>query len=101
FALQHRGHAFQACAGVHAGLGQRIELAGSVTVELHEDQIPNLDISAAVATENTIFVAEVAGRGAHVVVNLRARPAGAGIAHGPEVIFHAHGEDTFFGSADF
>src|SRR5205085_11891666 len=101
FALQHRGHSLQTGAGIHARLGQRIEFAGRVAIELHEDQIPDLDIAAAVAAKGAILVAEVAGGRAHVVVDLRARPARAGIAHGPEVIFHAHGEDALFGRANF
>src|SRR5260370_35008776 len=32
-------------------------------------------------------------------MDLTARAAGAGVTHGPEIIFGAHGEDTFFGDA--
>ena len=47
-ALQHRGDALQPHAGVDRGLGQRMHLAVLVAVELHEDQVPDLDVAVAV-----------------------------------------------------
>src|SRR3954462_1383237 len=38
-------------------------------------------------------MAFIAGSWTHVVVNLAARTAGAGITHRPEVVLHAHRED--------
>ncbi len=47
-ALHHGGDALQAHAGIHRGLGQRRQLAVGGAVELHEDQIPDLDVAVAV-----------------------------------------------------
>src|SRR5690606_14591031 len=46
--LQHGGNALQAHAGVHAGLGKRVHRALRVALELHEHQIPDLDVAVAV-----------------------------------------------------
>ena len=46
--LQHRGQALEAHAGVNAGLGQRRHHARGVAAELHEHEIPDLDIAVAV-----------------------------------------------------
>ena len=82
--LHDRRQALQAHAGVHRGLGQGAELAAGVAVELHEDQVPDLDVAVAVGIRRT-------GRatgdpGAMVVEDLGTGTAGAGIAHGPEVV---------------
>ena len=98
-ALHHGRHALQAGAGVDGRLGQRAHLAVGLAVELHEDQIPDFDVAAALAGEGAIGVAGVARRRAHVVIDLAARTAGAGVAHLPEVILHAHLEDAAGGDA--
>jgi hypothetical protein len=82
--LQHRGQPLQAHAGVDAGLGQRRERAGGVALELHEHQVPDLDVAVAV-------LLGAAGRpaldlGTVVVEDLGARAAGAGVGHLPEVV---------------
>ena len=49
--LQHGGHALEPHAGVDPGLGQRRhrEAAGAfLAVELHEHQVPDLDVAVAV-----------------------------------------------------
>ena len=46
--LQHRGQALQAHAGVDALLGQRRHVALRVAAELHEHEIPDLDVAVAV-----------------------------------------------------
>ena len=88
-ALEDGGDAFEAHAGVHAGFRQRRERAAGVAIELHEDEIPDFDVAAAVAGKFAIGVAFFGGGRAHVVENFAARAAGAGIAHGPEIIFEA------------
>ena len=85
--LHHGREALEPHAGIHRGRRQRGERAGFVPVELHEDQIPDLEM-AVVALE---FRAEV-------VVDLGAGPAGAGIAHGPEVLRSRKGGDPCSGT---
>src|SRR6516165_12326880 len=63
-------------------------------VELHEHQVPDLDIPPALAAEPAVGVSGVTRLGSHVVMNFAARSAGTGVAHLPEVIFHSPGEDA-------
>src|SRR5437868_7594558 len=56
-------------------------------VERHEHQIPDLDIPTAIASELAIGMPLVRRGRAHVVMNLAARTAGAGVAHLPEIVF--------------
>ena len=85
YVLHHRGHALQSHAGVHRGLGQRIQCAVLVAVVLHKHQVPDLNI--------TIQVVILATRGAAghirpvIVKQLGTGAAGAGIAHLPEIFF--------------
>ncbi|MNS87818.1 hypothetical protein D3C72_1217730 [compost metagenome] len=82
--LQHRGDALQAHAGVHARLGQRRHVALLVAVELHEHEVPDLDVAVAV------FLGRSRGAApdvrAVVVEDFRARAARAGVGHLPEVV---------------
>src|SRR5258708_2552783 len=71
-------------------------LAGPKAVELHEDEIPDFNVAAAVAGEFAIGVAEIGGFGAHVVMNLAAWAAWAGVAHGPEVFFQTWNRNDAF-----
>src|SRR5271169_4461529 len=57
FGLQHRGSALEAHARVDGWFGKGIELAGSVAIELHEDEVPDFDVAAAVAGKLAIGVA--------------------------------------------
>src|SRR5690606_17491244 len=52
-ALQHRGDALQAHAGVDAGGRQRQQGAVGLAVELHEHQVPDLDVAVAVLVGRT------------------------------------------------
>ena len=67
-----------------------------VAIELHEDEVPELDVAAAIlrTREGAIRVSERTGSGAKVVVNLGAWPAGAGIAHGPKIVMLIHAKDA-------
>ncbi len=94
--LQHRGHSLQAHARIDRWLGQRIQLPAGVAVELHEDEIPQLDIASAVAAEFAVGVALIGRDHTHVVMNLAARTAGAGVAHLPEIVFQTELEDAVF-----
>ena len=83
-ALQHRGDPFQAHARVNRRLGQGLQAALGVPVELHEDQVPDLHEAVAIrvgaARRPPWRVRAV------VVKNLAARAARAGLAHGPEIV---------------
>ncbi len=53
------------------GFGRGLRLAAGVAIELHEDQIPDFDVAAAIAGELAIGVALIGGGRAHVVVRFR------------------------------
>ncbi len=94
-ALEDGGGALQPHAGVDRRTGQIDAFAPAKLLELHEDQVPDLDETVAV-------FAVTAGRAAGefwpvVVEDLRARPAGPGIAHGPEVVRRGDAQDAVFG----
>ncbi len=82
-ALQHRGHSFEPGTGVDRRPGQGRQVPTGVTVELHEHQVPDLEVAAALGTL-------VPGDGRQprraIDVDLAARPAGPGLAHRPEVV---------------
>ncbi len=82
--LQDGGQALQPHAGVHAGRGQRRDRAVLRHVELHEHVVPDLDKAVAV------FVGAARGAAGDVVAvvveDFRARAAGAGVGHHPEVV---------------
>ncbi|MNG70408.1 hypothetical protein D3C79_287930 [compost metagenome] len=82
--LQHRGNAFQAHTGIYRRFWQRQHSAVRLAVELHENDVPDLDVTIAIlfraawrATPDVIAV---------IVEDLGARAAWAGIAHLPEVV---------------
>ena len=103
--LQHGGQAFQAHAGVDAGLGQLVHHTVFGAVELHEDVVPDLDVAVAVLLRRA---GRAAGHvGTVVVKDLGAGAAGAGVAHHPEVVGHvaaalvvADAHDALGGQAD-
>ena len=74
-ALHDRREPLQPQPGVHRRGGQGGEAALPVPVELHEDQVPDL--------QEPVVAGEVR---ALVVVDLRAGAAGAGVPHRPEVL---------------
>ena len=90
-ALQHGGDALEPHAGVDRRARQVDPFAVAQGLELHEDEIPDLDEAVAVCVRR-------AGRTARNVVpviveNLRARPAGAGVAHRPEIVAGRDADD--------
>ena len=91
-ALQNAGHALQSHPGVDRGARQRLALLLRHLLELHEDQVPEL--------EETIAVLVGAARWsapdmlATVDEYLRARTARAGIAHRPEIIRGRNADDA-------
>ncbi len=97
-ALQDRGDALEPHAGVDRRPRQRRHRAARVAVELHEDEVPDLEPPVALARG-----AEApAARGfpgaremvALVEVDLRARAARPRVAHRPEVVLLAEPEDV-------
>ena len=83
------------------GFGSGVTSPVALAIELHEDQIPDFDVAAAVAAECAIGVALIGSRRAHVVMDFAARAARAGIAHGPEVFLQpGNGDDAVARRAD-
>src|SRR5690606_451001 len=76
------------------GPRQGFETAALVAVELHEDQVPDLQPAVAVAGADAADLGIAAELLAPVVHDLAARPAGAGVAHGPEVVLLPQADDA-------
>jgi len=98
-ALDDRGDALEAHAGVHVLRGQRGEGAVGVGVVLDEDVVPDLDAAGVGAVDQRGPLGLLLGRGlpragAQVDVDLGARTAGAGLAHHPEVVLLAAVDDV-------
>src|SRR5277367_5051158 len=93
--FEYGGGTFEAHASVHRRLRQGIEVAGSVAIELHEYEVPDFDVAAAVAGESAVSCCAlwcsrvVNGCDTHIVENFAARAARPCVAHGPEIIFQA------------
>ena len=90
-ALQHGGDALQPHAGIDRRLRQRQAIARRKLIELHEDEIPDLDEAVAV------FIRR-AGRPAGNLVavieeDFRTRAARAGVAHLPEIVRRRDADD--------
>ena len=96
FALGNGGHAFKAHARIDVGVGQRHARAVGRLVKLREHEVPDFEEAVAVALANAAV-----GAARHVFalihIDFGARAAGAGIAHGPEVVFFAHAHDAVGG----
>ena len=97
--LQDGSNALEPQSRVNAGFGQGLHFPRDVAVELHEDQVPDFKKPVAIAIDAAVGVVQVAGAAA-VQMNLRAGPAGARIAHSPEVVFLPQAHDAVFGNAD-
>ena len=99
--LGHGRDALEAHAGVDAGRRQGLEPAARVAVELHEDQVPDLEPAVALALDARALAAgRRLGAGQLValeVVDLGAGAAGAGVAHGPEVVLGPELQDALCG----
>ena len=97
YALQDGGDALEPHAGVDRRARQVNPLAARQGLELHEHEIPDLDEAVAVRVRR-------AGRTARnvlpvIVENLRARPAGAGVAHRPEIVGRRDADDPRLGES--
>ncbi len=98
FGLEGHSEALEAHAGVDVFFGQLFQFAVGAAVELDEYQVPDLHDEGVADVDQFAGVAAAAlGFGPQVDVDLAARAAGAGIAHFPEVVLLAEGEDAVFG----
>ena len=94
-ALQHGGDALEPHAGVDRGPRQVDALAALELLVLHEDEIPDLDETVAVGLGRA---GRAAGNVIAVVVeDFRARAAGAGVAHRPEIVTAGDAQDFAVG----
>ena len=88
-ALEHGSNALEAHAGVDVLGREVLQRTVRFAVVLNENEIPELDEARAPAVDRadvTRNVAHVAGVGAAVHVDLRARPARPRLAHLPEIL---------------
>ena len=85
--LEHGGGALEPQSGVDRRLGQRLHVAPGVAVELHEHQVPQLDVAIAVLVGASRRAARHLGP--VVVEHLGAGTAGPCVAHRPEVVLLA------------
>ncbi|MNI25030.1 hypothetical protein D3C73_786680 [compost metagenome] len=94
-ALQHAGHTLEAHAGIDRRTRQQRALARCGLLELHEDEVPEFEEAIAILFRR-------AGRTAPDVFALvdedfRARTAGTGIAHLPEIVGGRDADDLVVG----
>src|SRR2546430_6453699 len=92
----------QTCALPISRPGQRGPGTAGGLIELHEHEVPDLQPPAAAVVEGDAAVRAAAGAGlrAPVVVELARGPAGADVAHHPEVGVFPHLEDALRRNAD-
>ncbi len=96
-ALHHRGDALEPHAGVDRGPRQVDAPTAGQLLVLHEDEVPDLDEAVAVGVGR-------AGRPAGdlvavVIEDFRARPARAGVAHGPKIVGAGDAQNSLLGQA--
>src|SRR5580704_8041330 len=96
-ALQDRRHAFESHAGIDRGTRQRIANPALKLLELHEDEIPEFKEAIAILLRAARRAAP--DMLATVDENLRAWPAGAGVAHLPEIVRGRDTDDAVFREA--
>ena len=104
--LDHGSDTLQTHARINVRMRQTIHLAGGITVELGEHEVPDFQVTVAV-----LILAprrSALNRRTAVKEDLGAGTAGARVAHHPEVIGHvlaalviADTDDSFSGNADF
>ena len=96
--LAHNGQALKTHAGVDVLLLELFVVVVAVVVELGEDDVPDLHVAVALAADGAAGLAAAVLLAA-VIVNFRARTAGAGAVL-PEVVLLAELEDAVLGNAD-
>ena len=95
--LEHGSDAFQAHAGIDAGLGQVAGDFPGGLLELHEHQVPDLDEAVAVFLRRSRRAAPDVV--AVIEEDFAARTARAIIAHRPEVVLGGDADDPVFREA--
>ncbi len=83
--LQHAHQSFQSHAGIDVARWKRHQFATWLTIELNEHQVPHFKHIRVAAIDQACGVASADA----VVMNLGAGAARAGLAHLPEIVFHA------------
>ena len=84
--LQNGGQTLQTHASVNARCGQVVQAAIGLHVELHEHVVPNFNVTVAVLLGTTRRAASYFGP--VVIKDFRARTAGTGVGHHPEIVGH-------------
>ena len=97
--LEDRCGALEPHAGVDVLLGQRRHTAVRMELELHEDEVPELEEALAVAARRALGAA-AADACAAVVEHLRVAPARPRPSHRPEVVRAVEREDALGRLAD-
>ena len=92
--LQHRRNSLQAGTRIDRRIGQRIELAVRRAVELHEDQVPDLQVTAVLAALSPRHRGQL---GVSIDEDLTAGAARPGLAHRPEVVLRVRSVDDPLG----
>ena len=82
-AVEHAEDPLEPRAGVDAGLRERDLCAIGLLIELHEDEVPELEETLFAAVSRTAAVAELRPS---IEEDLRARSVGAGVGHAPPVV---------------
>ena len=98
--LQDRGRALDAHAGVDVLLRERRQLPVRVQLELHEDEVPELEEALAARAARLAVGLAAAVLDAPVVVHLGVRPARPGAADRPEVLRGGQQDDPLDRLAD-
>ena len=97
-ALHHRRDPLEPHARVDGRFRQRSHPAARVAVELHEDQVPDLEPAVAIAggpeTASSGLLLRARQMVALVEVDLRARPARTRVSHRPEIVLLAQAQDA-------
>ena len=97
-ALQDHAEALEAHARIDVARGQLLERAVGLAVELHEDQVPDLDhLRVAGIDHLAAGLRGDLGLVAQVVVDLRAGAARSRLAHLPEVVVLVAADDVILG----
>jgi len=91
--LEYGGNALEPCAGVDGRPRQRVEFALSILIELHEDEVPDLDDVVAL-TVDELGAIRRERIGASVEVDLGTGATRSGLTHGPVVVLLAEAQDA-------
>ncbi len=97
--LHHRHDPLQPHTRIDAGLGKGRHLSGFVAVELHEHEIPDFQIPVTFAPHLAFRLAASIAL-PPIDEDFRTGAAGAGVSHGPEIVFFAEPDNALCGNAD-